>query len=619
MILRDIKKLPIDPAELQELLTDQKYAMSQSVPQSTLFKSHLLDFGIKEEHDAFIIASHVNKALRQHYSTPNAHNHLKLQGDKLDEVIFIINLARFGMLLRDWFIAKDAAEYTSELCKLDTEFPSQFVSSWSVQGANRSVGSSGLLNKTFDLAIELRTQVAILKLLENSEKDLPKSPGYCLRLVFYNEPDQEESDDSDGEQAIEKGGLRGWGTAAFSRLDRNQVKRVQERFKLIESTFPTKDYEGNPHYLDDLKDVEFQWEDFVLLALDWVRERSRELFENIRDNGGVENIVKIIKDASNSRPDDPPLKSLKQHRLHNPQLPVRPPDHRNPQPPQSGMSMRDLMQRHSRFAQHSAQPHRAPPSGQPPPSSLIAGEASNLDRLKPWSTQDRPDQPDRTYNSTQADAREVSPIAETASPVPPSTGPVVPSSSAANRAPTNPSSSRAINTELDSEPEVDDDEEEHSEDSNAEEEEASEAPEDDTDRLHQKFEADGLAWYKKYDPDDYKKFLLAQKSKSPARTKWSPLEIGAFLFYIKKQTKSDVSGPFDWRKILTSDASKKHVLGLRDNVALKDKAASMKTRMILKLVDPECTTAELKSFKAVPLKRVHMDRLLRDGIQYDNS
>ncbi|RYN39385.1 hypothetical protein AA0114_g11331 [Alternaria tenuissima] len=171
------------------------------------------------------------------------------------------------------------------LRQLDNTFPAQFMQDLDYGFQPTETGQSGLYQETLDLAVELRTQLAILVLQKSAE-----SPGFnveeTLDEIFLHPKS------SDGVWAI-----RGWNMPVlgdddsflsqdFERLVKNRVQEIQEFFR-----------EGSSiAELDDLKSA-FPWEPTILRLLDWVRLRRRELKAVIDSLGGSVEITRNVKQA----------------------------------------------------------------------------------------------------------------------------------------------------------------------------------------------------------------------------------------------------------------------------------------------------------------------------------
>ncbi|KAH5225109.1 hypothetical protein HBI62_112170 [Parastagonospora nodorum] len=214
----------------------------------------------------------------------------------LDLILYMANLLVFAKQM----IHSDRSEKQiwNALRQLDNSFPSQFMRSLEREIVSTIAGDSGMLQETFDLALELRTQLAIL-VLEKSAGDGDFNPDETILEVFYrSEPSQS------GEGSL----LRGWNIQALggedSALPQQLEARVSERISAIRRFFPRGDDSLERDDIVDLDGLsaEFPWLATILRLLHWVRHRHRELFSIIDEIGGPTAIVRNVKQLIDTPP-----------------------------------------------------------------------------------------------------------------------------------------------------------------------------------------------------------------------------------------------------------------------------------------------------------------------------
>jgi hypothetical protein len=208
----------------------------------------------------------------------------------LDLILYLTNLLVFAKHIRSDRNAKDMWE---ALRNLDITFPEQLMPSL-IQGAEpTAAGESALLQDTFDLALDLRTQLAIL-VLQRSSTDPELNPDDVVTEVFLR---------SESSQATDGSFVRGWNVTALGGEDSSLPKvfenAVVERLEKIREFFPM-DEESLEH--GDVVDLEglgdsFPWEPTILRLLHWVRLRHRELRTVIDGIGGAMAIARNVKQA----------------------------------------------------------------------------------------------------------------------------------------------------------------------------------------------------------------------------------------------------------------------------------------------------------------------------------
>ena len=212
-----------------------------------------------------------------------------------NDVIFKANLAIFAA---DVLLSEHDGSKTSERFQsLDLEFPQLFLSALKDPRSSDSTagsGSSTLLQDTFELALELRTQNAIM-LLKSQRHRSSFDPDYILAQNFLNGPPQRLGPLLGREEALQQASIRGW-----------QVDGLRD----IDDSFPVNfrpaviDRLNNIglHLLTDLKDkvdidgldTMFPWEDFLARAAEWIHHRHQEIDSHVEQFGGVNRIFERI-------------------------------------------------------------------------------------------------------------------------------------------------------------------------------------------------------------------------------------------------------------------------------------------------------------------------------------
>ena len=241
-------------------------------------KVHLKHF--KGEESNYINVRAVHRALFGSYNDVGA-----VQSG-INPVLCLANI----LILAKQMIVSNRSEkgVLDRLRQLDSSFPVPFVHSFVKQGSTTAVGDSALLEETFSLALELRTQLAVLS-LEQSSSDADFEPQEALDAIFLN---SDVSHDGDL--------LRGWNIAGLSSennsLPQNLKERIVDRYNLLREFLFTDSQNGNVVDLEGLSS-QFPWEATVLELLSWVRHRRNELSASIDAVGGSAVILANIKQA----------------------------------------------------------------------------------------------------------------------------------------------------------------------------------------------------------------------------------------------------------------------------------------------------------------------------------
>ncbi|KAF2133397.1 hypothetical protein P153DRAFT_363593 [Dothidotthia symphoricarpi CBS 119687] len=214
----------------------------------------------------------------------------------LDSILYLTNLAVFAKrMIHPDLSQKDIWD---ALRQLDMSFPSHFVPSFSAEGDFAAGGQSALLKKTFKLALEMRTQLAVM-VMQRSLNDSSFDPDRVIDEVFLN---------SEASQEPGRPAIRGWSDTALgekSDLSRRFQSSVLKRIEVIRKYFPMDAgslERGEKVLIEDLV-ARFPWdggEGFVVQLLDWTRFRYRELRTAIEKLGGAAAIVRNVKKERDS-------------------------------------------------------------------------------------------------------------------------------------------------------------------------------------------------------------------------------------------------------------------------------------------------------------------------------
>ncbi len=157
------------------------------------------------------------------------------------------------------------------LRQLDNSFPGHFMRSLAPEDQSIASGDSALLDETYELALDLRTQLAILVLQRSFDEKELNSDVLLTEVFFRADATQEEGSAS----------LRGW---SFSH-DKDQeallpskmhdpvVHRIQE----IREFFPVEENSQSQRDTARLEDLanHFPWMATVMRILHWARLSTR--------------------------------------------------------------------------------------------------------------------------------------------------------------------------------------------------------------------------------------------------------------------------------------------------------------------------------------------------------
>ncbi|KAH7400719.1 hypothetical protein DE146DRAFT_653712 [Phaeosphaeria sp. MPI-PUGE-AT-0046c] len=210
-------------------------------------------------------------------------------GSGLDLILYLANVLIFAkqMIHSD----RNEKEIWDALRQLDNAFPSHFMHSLESDIKPTTAGESAMLTQTLDLALELRTQLAIL-VLERASSNNNFDPDEVIQEVFYR---------SELSQGTSASIVRGWSIATLggedAALPTQFEASIVERLNIMRQFFPLDDEALERGDVIDLEGLgsNFPWEATILRLLEWVRCRHRELSTTIDELGGATAILRNVK------------------------------------------------------------------------------------------------------------------------------------------------------------------------------------------------------------------------------------------------------------------------------------------------------------------------------------
>jgi hypothetical protein len=210
----------------------------------------------------------------------------------------IIHAANIATLVKDFLVIQRESQSTlSILMGLDSYFPEVFVTTFDDE---IQFGNSRLRDKSFELALNIRTQFTIVALGFQKEQET-WDPDQILAATFYDPPQQRSPPLSYFEDSVRNGRPKDVMGVGLSITD-SQNAKVLERVKLIHSTFRQS---NDALELGDLVDFDqleeqFPWVKFLTDLVLWSRLRLEEISEGIKQQGGVKAITKSFVEAIKS-------------------------------------------------------------------------------------------------------------------------------------------------------------------------------------------------------------------------------------------------------------------------------------------------------------------------------
>jgi hypothetical protein len=199
----------------------------------------------------------------------------------------ILHTANLATLIKEFLVIQKESPSTSDtLWNLDKHFPEAFVGKFD---GKAEFGHSALLEESFDLGLEVRTQFTIVQL--EIQKDQENwDPEKILTANFYEHPSALDDAILDGRL------LHILGPSPNSD---DQIAKINARVNSISNAFRSSYDAIEAGDLVDFEQLatEFPWLKFLEDLVHWTRLRLNEIYQDIKEQGGVENITKSLIEA----------------------------------------------------------------------------------------------------------------------------------------------------------------------------------------------------------------------------------------------------------------------------------------------------------------------------------
>jgi hypothetical protein len=244
------------------------------------------------------------KMIRQHYGSSNAYiisSYVvrRLLGDDSGGGTFrpdaIIHAGNLAILVKDFTVTpKESQAMHNLLMNLETFFPEPFVSEFDIE---MKYGSSMLLDETFALGLDIRTQWTIHNLHRLKGQEDSKLEE-LLAKDFFHELAVRDSSLSWFEDYLQNGRPKNVLRASPANSD-DQNAKVIERVNQIYAAFNKSDdaVEQDDLVDFDLLEEQFGWSDFLADLVVWSRSRLNEIARSIKQQGGIQTITQALIDA----------------------------------------------------------------------------------------------------------------------------------------------------------------------------------------------------------------------------------------------------------------------------------------------------------------------------------
>ena len=188
-----------------------------------------------------------------------------------DDVFYKANLASLALDTASLLLSPDAMQLSLE--KLDRNFPEPFTSRLHGRTGEGSIGSSSLLNETFELALAIRVHFAI-QILKEKQADPNFDPDRALIQIFY---------DQESETVLRSWPVRGLQTSDLNNHKRDAIATIIQTFNLA------FDDDNN---VVDVKRLQEDFPNYGLFQrlIAWIRLRNDEITDRLAKVGNGERL-----------------------------------------------------------------------------------------------------------------------------------------------------------------------------------------------------------------------------------------------------------------------------------------------------------------------------------------
>lgn len=200
-----------------------------------------------------------------------------------DDLVYSANLAM--AMKQIVLLSPGDAQIYDIVFSLDAAFPTPFLSGFDFPG----VGASEFLRETYELALELRTQVAVMALISPEAQEI-EDPTQIIRAAFYDEDESEES--VDDPQFTVKGWTGLPPPYEFHTYEGIFTDTINKRATdLVEIILQAESPKSALRTLQQ----QFPWEGLKFRFMTWAEQRMNELTDSIAARGGQEQIVNALE------------------------------------------------------------------------------------------------------------------------------------------------------------------------------------------------------------------------------------------------------------------------------------------------------------------------------------
>ena len=266
------------PSELSETTIAKLMVQLRTKGSQANKKLHRLQKMFSEQRDVYASDSYIvcQEVLATLFSKKSA-TEVEMGQWRPDALLQKANLAVLVSSVLSYSWQDREMEFLEEL---EQTFPTPFASKLVSSDENLQIGDSALQVATFQLALELRTQLAITLLGRSAEQ-----PSFDSNLIFLQVFYEDANSNA----------LRGWNIQGLQSgdLTREHQKTILSQIQKLTGFFASP--EENPPLSVELLETAFPRIAVITQAVKWTSQRLGELNDQIRANGGFNEVFHAFR------------------------------------------------------------------------------------------------------------------------------------------------------------------------------------------------------------------------------------------------------------------------------------------------------------------------------------
>jgi hypothetical protein len=200
---------------------------------------------------------------------------------KLTEVVHLLNLAVTVQAVA----SRPAEEMIGQLATLDTQFPYPYLKDLNMTNESPIiVGNSFLMEETFEVALAIRVQSAVLRVRQSSKAD-DYDANIIIQELFFM------ADTHDTLRAWDQNGIGGGELGLLPEYN----ERMREEIERLAREIRDDEKDVADGEAESVELERFSWPKFQATFLRWAKLRMGEIAESVETSGGIKKLMQEVK------------------------------------------------------------------------------------------------------------------------------------------------------------------------------------------------------------------------------------------------------------------------------------------------------------------------------------